>query len=572
VVTILAANNCNGTDEINITFEEGPMLTLGDNTSFCMGDTYTISANTDANDITWFRDGQEIMGETELDLVVSEPGMYSAIVTGDTGCTVEDNIMITVNEVPVFEFTEGAVICDGEMATLEGPAGMTLYQWFFDGTVISDQQSISVTEAGEYTLEIYNEFSCTDTDVVEVTVNALPTLDIATEFLFCEGDEAIIMVDSDATSFEWTVNGSVLDGDTGNTIVLTSESMVEVVATSDAGCTSNGSTSVIAAESPSVDLGADVSLCPDDNILLSAGNQSSYEWSDGTDGSTLTIVSSVSELTVETFSVTVTNDSGCSAEDNIEVTLFPIIMGAVEQSATGVCNGEPVQLMATGGTNYVWIDDTGTLTNIEGANATASPIESTTYQVIISDDCPNNEVFELVEINVFEAADNVDAGEDDCAVNGNTLDLNATGGVSYQWVDDPTIDSGADSANPTVSPTEETVYFVDITDENGCIYRDSVSVCILDDPLEFFQLISIITPNGDGANDDLRFTGLESFPDNRITIYNRWGYPVFEKKGYQADDELWTGENGGDILPADTYYYVLTFNGETYKSPITIMR
>ena len=78
--------------------------------------------------------------------------------------------------------------------------------------------------------------------------------------------------------------------------------------------------------------------------------------------------------------------------------------------------------------------------------------------------------------------------------------------------------------------------------------------------------------DGDGDNDALTFEGLESFPENTITIYNRWGYPVFEQKGYQLGGELWNGENGGDILPADTYYYVLNFNGETYKSPITIMR
>ena len=138
--------------------------------------------------------------------------------------------------------------------------------------------------------------------------------------------------------------------------------------------------------------------------------------------------------------------------------------------------------------------------------------------------------------------------------------------------DNVTILSGADSANPVVSPEVETVYFVNITDINGCIYRDSVNICVLEDPLENFKLVSIITPNGDGDNDELRFEGLEAFPDNSLTIYNRWGYPVFERKRYQSDSELWNGENGGDVLPADTYYYILTFNGETYKSTITIMR
>ena len=572
LVTILAANDCNGFDEITVTFEEGPMLSLGNNASFCTGEEYTITATTDGDNITWFKDGIELTGEIGFDLVVTDAGMYTAIVAGASGCSVEAEVMITENAVPLVEFSDNVSICEGETTMLSGPDGADTYQWLFEGAVISDQQMISVTVGGEFTLMVTNEFDCSASDVVEVTVIALPTLDLASSFAICEGESAIIEAGSDASSFQWFVNGEELMGQTGSTITLDSESTVEVIVSNAAGCTTMGSTSVSAAASPTVALGDDISLCPDENFTFNAGMQDTYLWSDGTDGSSVTVFSNVTELTTETFSVTVTSSEGCTAQDDVQATLFPVINGAIEQSATGVCDGEPVQLTATGGTNYIWIDESGTLLDIDGPNATAFPSEPTTYQVIIGDDCPLNEAIEIVVIDVFTAGDDIDAGEDDCAVNGKTVDLNAMGGVSYQWVDDPSIDSGADTSNPTVSPTEETVYFVDITDANGCVFRDSVTICILDDPLEFFKLISIITPNGDGDNDALTFTGLEAFPENTITIYNRWGYPVFEQKGYQSGGELWNGENGGDVLPADTYYYVLNFNGETYKSHITIMR
>ncbi|MFT4533522.1 MAG: gliding motility-associated-like protein [Saprospiraceae bacterium] len=572
LVTILAANDCNGFDEINVTFEEGPMLSLGNNASFCAGENYTISADTDGDNITWFKDGNEITGEIGFDLVVTDAGEYTAIVAGASGCSVEAAVTISENAIPSVDFADNETICEGETGMLSGPDGADTYQWLFEGAVISDQQVISVTVAGEYTLMVTNEFDCSASDVVEVIVSEAPTLDLASSFAICDGESAIIMVDSDGSSFQWFVNGEELMGQVESTITLNSESMVEVIASNAAGCTTMGSTSVSEATSPSVALGDDISLCPDESFTFNAGMQEAYMWSDGTEESSLTVFSNVTELTTETFSVTVTNSEGCTAEDEVQATLFPLINGDIGQSATGVCNGEPVQLTATGGTNYIWIDESGTLLNIDGPNATAFPSESTTYQVIIGDDCPMNEDIEIVVIDVFTAGDDIDAGEDDCAVNGKTVDLNAMGGVSYLWVDDPTIDIGANTANPTVSPTEETVYFVDITDENGCVFRDSVTICILDDPLEFFELISIITPNGDGDNDDLTFTGLESFPENKITIYNRWGYPVFEQRGYQSGGELWNGENGGDVLPADTYYYVLNFNGETYKSHITIMR
>ena len=99
-----------------------------------------------------------------------------------------------------------------------------------------------------------------------------------------------------------------------------------------------------------------------------------------------------------------------------------------------------------------------------------------------------------------------------------------------------------------------------------------MTICILEDPLAEFLLVSVITPNGDGDNDVLEFRGLEAFPDNNLAIYNRWGNKVFERARYQQDGALFDGTNGGEELAPDTYYYILTFDGNTYKSPITILR
>jgi gliding motility-associated-like protein len=59
--------------------------------------------------------------------------------------------------------------------------------------------------------------------------------------------------------------------------------------------------------------------------------------------------------------------------------------------------------------------------------------------------------------------------------------------------------------------------------------------------------------------------GLEAFPENEITIFNRWGATVYHKTSYQNN---WNGtsENsldiGGDNLPVGTYFYVLDLHVE----------
>jgi gliding motility-associated-like protein len=67
------------------------------------------------------------------------------------------------------------------------------------------------------------------------------------------------------------------------------------------------------------------------------------------------------------------------------------------------------------------------------------------------------------------------------------------------------------------------------------------------------------SPNGDGRNDRFVILGLESYPNNDIQIFNRWGNTVFAAERYQND---WDGRSAkglrvGSELPVGTYYYTL---------------
>lgn len=70
---------------------------------------------------------------------------------------------------------------------------------------------------------------------------------------------------------------------------------------------------------------------------------------------------------------------------------------------------------------------------------------------------------------------------------------------------------------------------------------------------------NVITPNGDGINDNLIFPCLESnaYPENEIIIFNQWGDQVYRDYNYKND---WAGTYNGKDLPVGTYYYVLFLN------------
>jgi gliding motility-associated-like protein len=62
------------------------------------------------------------------------------------------------------------------------------------------------------------------------------------------------------------------------------------------------------------------------------------------------------------------------------------------------------------------------------------------------------------------------------------------------------------------------------------------------------------SPNGDGVNDYFNIDGIGGFPNNELTIFNRWGNQVYYAKGYKNN---WDGTWDGGNLPDGTYFYIL---------------
>jgi len=73
---------------------------------------------------------------------------------------------------------------------------------------------------------------------------------------------------------------------------------------------------------------------------------------------------------------------------------------------------------------------------------------------------------------------------------------------------------------------------------------------------EELTIFSGFSPNNDGVNDGFTILGIESFPDNELTIFNRWGNEVFFRQGYTNEDP-WTGTFEFEDLPDGTYFFVL---------------
>lgn len=69
-----------------------------------------------------------------------------------------------------------------------------------------------------------------------------------------------------------------------------------------------------------------------------------------------------------------------------------------------------------------------------------------------------------------------------------------------------------------------------------------------------------VSPNNDGSNDFLKIRNITAYPNNKVSIFNRWGDKVFEVKGYDNDKIIFKGENnlsGTSKLLSGTYFYAI---------------
>lgn len=169
------------------------------------------------------------------------------------------------------------------------------------------------------------------------------------------------------------------------------------------------------------------------------------------------------------------NDADCVISDStfISVTILPGVNPTVAQPPA-ICNGESVQLNATGTAALFWLSSpTLSATNI--SNPTASPVATTTYFAVDSNQCETDTV--SVVVTVHEVNTTISPPATICL--GQETQLQATGGVNYAWTPSTGLSNPA-SSDPIASPTVNTTYQVIITTAENCSETESVVINVID--------------------------------------------------------------------------------------------
>ncbi len=232
------------------------------------------------------------------------------------------------------------------------------------------------------------------------------------------------------------------------------------------GCVATATTTVVVNPLPSVNAGADQTVCTGASVTLTGSGATTYSWNNS-------ITNGLSFVPSATTTYTVTGtSSGCTNTDQVLVTVNPL--PTIVANDVSVCENGTVALNASGASTYSWSPGTD-LNQTTGASVNSTPVTTITYTVTGTDvnGCVNTDPITVTVVPTTP----VNAGPDVSICQGNSTMLSASGGINYTW------DNGLGNGNNvSISPLSTTTYSVIGTDANGCPGTDNITVTINANP------------------------------------------------------------------------------------------
>ncbi len=258
-IVSLSDQFCSATDTVQIGIDviQSPPALAGSDVVLCQGENVDIGeTEIDGYVYVWtMTDQLNSLSIAQPTVSINNPSgepvseQFELSVTNDI-CTTIDQATVTVNPLPIdFGINGTDSICEGETVTLIAFGG-TSYEWL-SGQEISnpliDAPSISPETDSEYLVEISNQYSCSVTDSLFVTVSPLPEVNsMSSNASGCTPLTVTwlnLTPENSIASCEWTTNGGLVLSDSCSQLVVEytvpGDYTVELNVTSPEGCSSS---------------------------------------------------------------------------------------------------------------------------------------------------------------------------------------------------------------------------------------------------------------------------------------------------------------------------------------------
>jgi len=520
---------------------------------------------------------------TDVSRLFNTPGSYTVglMVITDSGCISTVLKTVKVNPLPVvdFNFDKTCFHDTTEFTVTSSVAGGSIskYYWNFDGdplyeqTTTSPDNRLSFIAPGNYLVQVKSESDkgCVKDTVKLVVIAPRPTLNFTFSNTCVGYDINIDNSFSYAKTYLWKFG----DGNTStaaNPVHVYNDAgtyTIELSGSSAYGCNDMISKNITIHPTPSAGFNAQ-DVCLGNTVSFENLSQPNgapikdYYWDFDDNHGEINQNPKHLYQSPGTYQVSliVANIFACSDTFVKAVNVWALPSVTITAGGpTEFCRNDSVVLTVSPAINTIlWSTGENTFT-ITAKN-------SGKYRALVFDNhgCVNKDSI-MVTVNELPV---IMVSPEDTAVSlGKPVPLLAWGANTYSWSPPDYLDN-AFKSDPVSLPLQTITYTVTGEDLKGCKNTKSLKVTVnLDYTLD---LVNMLTPNGDGAN-DIWDIGLKYYSDNEVVIYDRWGVEVYRQKAY-ADN--WDGMYKGNPVPEGTYYYFIRFDNsdKVYSGYLTILR
>ena len=579
-VTVTDANGCVTTDDVVL--DESDVLVTGTRVAkaACHQSADGIAVATPAGgfgDYTYLWDANAGFQtrDTAFNLAA---GLYEVTVTDDLGC--ESVSQVTMTENPALDITVSIfqqAPCNGNpegggQVSATGGSGSG-YQYAWDGNVVNPNAQIAFgMTIGTYTVSVTDGAGCLDTAQLVMTADSPINIDVQTTPTSCAatGDgTANLTISGGGPNYDytWSDGGAA----TANRNDL-APGTYSVTVNDQTGCAQVAAVTVPAPDS----LAAQIDLanlqdetCLNSNdgsatALVSGGTGTlNYQW-DSAAGDQQT--ATATGLSAGSYSVTITDANQCEAITTATIAVgntLDFTLTATNLACFGDTNGS---ITASGanvgpGVTFNWSPGPGSSTN------TYSGLGAGWYYLEATDGngCATLDSIELVAPPALTTT--ISAGTANCdGPSDGTATVVPAGGspdYTYSWSDP------ANQQTATAVGLDNAIYFVTVTDANGCTAVDTVDVSAppalaisvaVTDVLCFGDATGSLTVTASGGTTPYSYSyGDPTFPDtNFVNLLPAGNYGILtvtDANGCTAQTEVDAAiisEPGGGLFVTTT--------------------
>lgn len=468
-VTVTDLNGCTASSSATIAPYTPISTTVSQTNNLCNGGTAGSATVNVLNGLPPYLFSWSNGGSTAT-IAALPAGIYTVTVTDAQACQVIRTVTISQPGLPItVNSTVTDVTCFGgnngsiALTPINGAAPYT-YLWNTGATT----SGITGLSAGSYSVTVTDNNGCTAQSSIPVNQFAVISLSVssvnATCFGTASGSTSVSVTGGTAPfSYAWSSGANTIN----NTNVPAGNYTVTV--TDNLGCYSTASVSVSQPAAMNINLTPNVINCHGAatgtiNTTVTGGVLPiSYLWSDGA------TVANRTNLTAGSYSLTVTDNTGCTQTASTLVNQLPAL--TVTSSVTNVaCNGGNtgnINLNVTGGTSsytFLWSDGAltqnrvnlgsgtyiVTVTDVNGCTASHTAVITQSSSITAS--------LSVVPVNCFGQSTGI-------------INMAVAGGVlpyTFNWSDGAT----QQNRNGVVAGT----YTVTVTDFSGCTLAESAVV------------------------------------------------------------------------------------------------